>query len=88
VNPEAKPKEQRFKTRWYPDEVVSIPENEAVRYRREYARALRDGALRKRSADDWRKWSAAQDAESKKRKAEKDKAKAEAKAAAQTAAGR
>jgi len=59
VNPEAKPREHRFKTRWYPDEVVAIPENEAVRYRREYTRALADGSLKKRSEADWRSWQSA-----------------------------
>jgi hypothetical protein len=35
--------------RWFPDRIIHIPEPEASVYAREYARALRDGSLRKRT---------------------------------------
>lgn len=36
-----------------PEHIVAIPVAEFNRYRREYQRALRDGSLRQRSAEEW-----------------------------------
>lgn len=44
----------------YTDEVVAIPEAEFLRFRREYARAVRDKSLIERSADDYRAFLAKQ----------------------------
>lgn len=41
------------KLRYRPDEVVGIPRVEAQRYAREYARAISDGALRERTAEEF-----------------------------------
>lgn len=46
---------------WFPDVIVHIPEEEARLYAREYARAFRDGSLRKRTEAEF----AAQQEESK-----------------------
>jgi hypothetical protein len=38
---------------YHPAEVVAIPDDEWRKYRREYTRALRSGALVERKADAW-----------------------------------
>ena len=64
--------------------VVRIPEAEHARYRREYGRALRDGALKLRSKADFEacnaKIAAASKADGDKIASDKAKAEAEAKA--------
>jgi hypothetical protein len=40
---------------WFPDQIVCIPEPEATAYRREYARAVRDGSLRLRTEAEYAK---------------------------------
>jgi hypothetical protein len=47
------------KLAWQPEEVVLIPEQEALFYAREYRRLLKEGALRKRTVEDFRKQQAA-----------------------------
>ena len=37
------------KITWFPNVIVHIPENEVASYSREYARAIREGALKKRT---------------------------------------
>jgi hypothetical protein len=37
-----------------PELIVPLPADEYARYRREYNRALANGSLRRRSAEDWR----------------------------------
>lgn len=61
VNPGEKPLLHRFKHRWREDEITALPEAEARRYAREYARAIREGALRPRTEAEWRKQNAALD---------------------------
>lgn len=38
---------------FHPDQIVAIPHDEHRRYRREYLRALREGSLVERTADEW-----------------------------------
>jgi hypothetical protein len=38
---------------WYPSEVVAISQREAELFRREYDRAVKNGALRERTEDDY-----------------------------------
>ena len=38
---------------WDPDDIVALTGDELATYRREYARALRDGALVERTRDEW-----------------------------------
>src|SRR5262245_41644442 len=38
---------------WEPDLIVAIPDDEAARYAKEYARAIRDESLVLRKAEDW-----------------------------------
>jgi len=54
LNPqEEDPSRHRYKYRYQTSDIVAIPEAEFARYRREYTRALSDGSLRKRSAQEW-----------------------------------
>lgn len=39
---------------FHPDIVVAIPHDEFRKYRREYLRAMREGSLVERTADEWR----------------------------------
>jgi len=41
--------------RFFPEQVVAIPTSEFVRYRKEYRRALADGALKQRTKSDFDK---------------------------------
>ena len=43
---------------WDTERIVPIPENESVRYGREYNRALREGALLKKTEQDYKKYLA------------------------------
>jgi hypothetical protein len=45
---------------WTPDAVVAVPDEETGRYLREYARVIRAGALRERTAADHERWMAKQ----------------------------
>lgn len=40
---------------YHPDQVVAIPHDEFRKYRREYLRALREGSLVERTADEWQR---------------------------------
>jgi len=44
---------ERKKIRYRSKEIVAIPEGEARRYAREYARAIQEGELVARTADEW-----------------------------------
>jgi|SRR6187551_177323 len=40
---------------YHPEQIVAIPHDEFRKYRREYTRALRDGSLVQRTADEWQR---------------------------------
>lgn len=85
-NPREKPglrKETRPKIVWNTEEVVVIPFVEWNKYRREYRRAVADGALKIRTKEDHEKWLSKREEDSKKAKEAADKAAAEAKATAE-----
>lgn len=44
---------------WHPDQVVAIPHDEYRKFRREYLRALREGSLVERTADEWNRQNTA-----------------------------
>jgi hypothetical protein len=47
--------DDRRRVDYHPDQVVAIPVDEYRKFRREYLRALRDGSLVERTADEWQR---------------------------------
>ena len=70
------------KIEWNPEAVVAIPLQEWNRYRREYKRALEDGALKKRDEAAHKAWLQKQKQADEEAKTKADKAKQEADEAA------
>ena len=66
------------KITWDEDQVVAIPEQEWRKYRREYRRAVADGALKERSKADFDAWQAKRKASDEEDRAKAEKAKHEA----------